>query len=32
VYLATIDEVFKGAIHAAVAILTALMAATKATR
>ncbi|XP_054782819.1 uncharacterized protein LOC129290138 isoform X1 [Prosopis cineraria] len=32
VYLATIDEVFKRAIHAAVAILTALMAATKATR
>ncbi|KAM3732665.1 hypothetical protein ACB098_11G076300 [Castanea mollissima] len=32
VYLATIDEVFKRAIHTAVAILTALMAATKATR
>ncbi|KAE7999470.1 hypothetical protein FH972_003897 [Carpinus fangiana] len=32
VYLATIDEVFKRAIHAAVAILTALMAVTKATR
>ncbi|XP_020219034.1 uncharacterized protein LOC109802198 isoform X1 [Cajanus cajan] len=31
-YLATIDEVFKRAIHTAVAILTALMAATKATR
>ncbi|KAK4593780.1 hypothetical protein RGQ29_017752 [Quercus rubra] len=32
VYLATIDEVFKRAIHTAVAILTALMAVTKATR
>ncbi|XP_027334938.1 uncharacterized protein LOC113849313 isoform X2 [Abrus precatorius] len=32
VYLATIDEVYKRAIHTAVAILTALMAATKATR
>ncbi|XP_065629926.1 uncharacterized protein LOC136067673 [Quercus suber] len=32
VYLATIDEVFKRAIHTAVAILTALMAKTKATR
>ncbi|KAB1215624.1 hypothetical protein CJ030_MR4G001674 [Morella rubra] len=32
VYLATIDEVFQRAIHTAVAILTALMAATKATR
>ncbi|KAL2570369.1 hypothetical protein GLYMA_18G235400v4 [Glycine max] len=31
-YLATIDEVLKRAIHTAVAILTALMAATKATR
>ncbi|XP_047172641.1 uncharacterized protein LOC124840603 isoform X3 [Vigna umbellata] len=31
-YLTTIDEVFKRAIHTAVAILTALMAATKATR
>ncbi|XP_027351622.1 uncharacterized protein LOC113862694 [Abrus precatorius] len=31
-YLATIDEVFKRAIHTAIAILTALMAATKATR
>ncbi|KAL2330264.1 hypothetical protein Fmac_017845 [Flemingia macrophylla] len=31
-YLATIDEIFKRAIHTAVAILTALMAATKATR
>ncbi|XP_057454664.1 uncharacterized protein LOC130746140 isoform X1 [Lotus japonicus] len=32
VYLATIGEVYKRAIHTAVAILTALMAATKATR
>ncbi|XP_040866697.1 uncharacterized protein [Glycine max] len=32
VYLATIDEVYKRAIHTAVAILTALLAATKATR
>ncbi|GMN44976.1 hypothetical protein TIFTF001_014167 [Ficus carica] len=32
VYLATIDEVFKRAIHTAVAIITALMAITKATR
>lgn len=32
VYLATINEVFKRAIHTAVAILTALLAATKATR
>ncbi|KAJ1429577.1 hypothetical protein SESBI_08362 [Sesbania bispinosa] len=32
VYLSTIDEVYKRAIHTAVAILTALMAATKATR
>ena len=32
VYLATIDEGFKRAIHTAVAILTALMAVTKATR
>jgi len=32
IYLTTIDEVFKRAIHTAVAILTALMAATKATR
>ena len=32
IYLATIDEVLKRAIHTAVAILTALMAATKATR
>ncbi|KAJ7962425.1 putative Transmembrane protein [Quillaja saponaria] len=32
VYLATIDEVFKRAIHTAVAILTALLAVTKATR
>ncbi|GMY23698.1 transmembrane protein 8b [Fagus crenata] len=32
VYLAQIDEVYKRAIHTAVAILTALMAATKATR
>lgn len=32
VYLTTISEVFKRAIHTAVAILTALMAATKATR
>ncbi|KAI9110160.1 hypothetical protein K1719_019201 [Acacia pycnantha] len=32
VYLTTINEVFKRAIHSAVAILTALMAATKATR
>lgn len=31
-YLTTIDEVFKRAIHTAVAILTALLAATKATR
>ncbi|CAN1762200.1 hypothetical protein LINPERHAP1_LOCUS8252 [Linum perenne] len=32
VYLATIDEVFKRAIHTVVAILTAIMAITKATR
>ncbi|KAI4328818.1 hypothetical protein L6164_021144 [Bauhinia variegata] len=32
VYLATIDEVYKRAIHTAVAILTALLAYTKATR
>jgi len=32
VYLATIDEVYKRTIHTAVAILTALLAATKATR
>lgn len=32
IYLTTIDEVFKRAIHTAVAILTALMAITKATR
>lgn len=32
IYLATIDEAFKRAIHTAVAILTALMAITKATR
>ncbi|PON97337.1 EGF-like, conserved site [Trema orientale] len=32
VYLATIDEVFKRAIHTALAIITALMAVTKATR
>ncbi|KAK4268816.1 hypothetical protein QN277_022052 [Acacia crassicarpa] len=32
VYLATINEAFKRAIHTAVAILTALMAVTKATR
>ncbi|CAI0424880.1 unnamed protein product [Linum tenue] len=32
VYLATIDEVFKRTIHTVVAILTALMAITKATR
>ncbi|KAI4355107.1 hypothetical protein L6164_003911 [Bauhinia variegata] len=32
VYLATIDEVYKRAIHTAVAILTALMAYTQATR
>ncbi|KAK7292702.1 hypothetical protein RJT34_15554 [Clitoria ternatea] len=32
VYLATIDEVYKRAIHTTVAILTALLAATKATR
>lgn len=32
VYLATISEVYKRAIHTAVAILTALMAVTKATR
>ncbi|KAG5009177.1 uncharacterized protein LOC114418418 [Glycine soja] len=32
VYLATVDEVYKRAIHTAVAILTALLAATKATR
>ncbi|KAL9303986.1 hypothetical protein ACSQ67_021249 [Phaseolus vulgaris] len=32
VYLASIDEVYKRAIHTAVAILTALLAATKATR
>jgi hypothetical protein len=31
-YLATIDEVLKRAIHTAVAILTALMAVTNATR
>ncbi|QHO08722.1 uncharacterized protein [Arachis hypogaea] len=31
-YLATIDEVFKRAIHTVIAILTALLAATKATR
>ncbi|XLU41335.1 hypothetical protein S245_036149, partial [Arachis hypogaea] len=30
-YLATIDEVFKRAIHTVIAILTALLAATKAT-
>lgn len=32
VYLATIDEAFKRAIHTAVAIITALLAITKATR
>ncbi|CAJ1950171.1 unnamed protein product [Sphenostylis stenocarpa] len=32
VYLATIDEVYKRAIHTIVAILTALLASTKATR
>ncbi|KAJ6400610.1 hypothetical protein OIU84_016120 [Salix udensis] len=32
VYLTTVDEVFKRAIHTVVAILTALMAITKATR
>ncbi|XP_020216622.1 uncharacterized protein LOC109800257 [Cajanus cajan] len=32
VYLSTIDEVYKRAIHTAVAILTALLASTKATR
>ena len=32
VYLATIEEVYKRAIHTVVAILTALMAITKATR
>lgn len=32
IYLTTIDEVFKRTIHTVVAILTALMAITKATR
>ncbi|KAK7389928.1 hypothetical protein VNO78_25225 [Psophocarpus tetragonolobus] len=32
IYLSTIDEVYKRTIHTAVAILTALLAATKATR
>ncbi|KAL2335992.1 hypothetical protein Fmac_010438 [Flemingia macrophylla] len=32
VYLSTVDEAYKRAIHTAVAILTALLAATKATR